>query len=198
MPLLALRCTGCDAPLDAPGSGPVSTCRFCGTSHVVAWEGAPKPRTKTVHVVSIQRVGPSNRARIADLLRTVARLASEEAASLVAQAPCAVAAWDDESAATALRDALAEAGVVADVTAREVAVHAPVVQPDLAVLLDAIGPSKIAVLKVVREHLDLGMAEAKSLVEGAPCVLTLAMEGGRASAFVAALRDAGAACRSTP
>jgi ribosomal protein L7/L12 len=48
------------------------------------------------------------------------------------------------------------------------------------------------VIKTTREHLDLGMAEAKHLVDSAPCVLTRAMEGARAKSFFEALVHAGA------
>ena len=67
----------------------------------------------------------------------------------------------------------------------------------LNVMLDDIGPSKIMVIKVVREHLKLGLAEAMHLVEKAPCVLSRAMEGGRAKSFLSDLASVGAKARGT-
>ena len=67
----------------------------------------------------------------------------------------------------------------------------------LNVMLDDVGPSKIMVIKVVREHMKLGLAEAMHLVEKAPCVLARAMEGGRAKAFLSDLVSVGAKARGT-
>jgi len=50
---------------------------------------------------------------------------------------------------------------------------------------------------VVREHLDVAVAEAKHAVEGAPCVLARDMEGRRANAFRDALVGARAGARTT-
>ena len=67
----------------------------------------------------------------------------------------------------------------------------------LTLHLDDAGADKIAVIHVVREHLRLGLANSRDLVNEAPCVLAKAMEGGSAKAFLAALAKAGAKVRAT-
>src|SRR5206468_3649108 len=127
-----------------------------------------------------------------DVLRTVARLPAPDAERLVASAPCEVVVWEETTGAHALREALAEAGAAASIEERAIVVPPPIVLPDRAVILEREGADKLAVMKVVRSTLDLGLAEVKDLVDGAPCMLVEALEGTRAAAFVAALIAAGA------
>ena len=152
-------------------------------------------QTREVYAVSIERVGPSNRARVAELLRTAAGLSAEDAVRLVHAAPCELVTVNEELVAEALRTALNDAGVVAKIETRQIVVPPPIVLPDRAVHLESVGEDRISVMKVVRAHVDLGVADAKRLVDGAPCVLVEALEGGRAASFVAALVDAGATAR---
>jgi len=65
----------------------------------------------------------------------------------------------------------------------------------VAVLLEHTGSRKLAVIAALREHVDLGVAEARRLVEGAPCVLVASLGGQKARALLASLESAGATAR---
>ena len=56
----------------------------------------------------------------------------------------------------------------------------------------AIGPKKISVIKIVREHTGLGLKESKELVEAAPVVVATWDDAERMAKFAEALRAAGA------
>jgi len=58
--------------------------------------------------------------------------------------------------------------------------------------LTAAGEQKIAVMKVVKEVLALGLKEAKDLVDGAPSVLKEGMKKAEADEFKKKLEEAGA------
>ena len=58
--------------------------------------------------------------------------------------------------------------------------------------LTAAGEQKIAVMKVVKEVLALGLKEAKDLVDGAPSVLKEGMKKEEANEFKNKLEEAGA------
>jgi large subunit ribosomal protein L7/L12 len=58
--------------------------------------------------------------------------------------------------------------------------------------LDAAGEGKIAVMKVVKESLGLGLKEAKDLVDGAPVEVKKDMKKDDAEALKKALEEAGA------
>ena len=60
------------------------------------------------------------------------------------------------------------------------------------VVLSAAGDKKVAVIKAVRAATDLGLKEAKDLVDGAPKTIKEGMKKDEAEALVAALQDAGA------
>ena len=60
-----------------------------------------------------------------------------------------------------------------------------------AVHLTAAGEQKIAVIKVVKEVLALGLKEAKDLVDGAPALLKDGMKKDEADAFKKAIEAAG-------
>jgi len=57
--------------------------------------------------------------------------------------------------------------------------------------LTAAGEQKIAVMKVVKEVLALGLKEAKDLVDGAPSVLKEGMKKAEADEFKKKIEDAG-------
>ena len=57
--------------------------------------------------------------------------------------------------------------------------------------LTAMGDQKIAVIKVVKEALALGLAEAKTLVESAPAMLKTGMKKEDAEALKKKVEDAG-------
>src|SRR5687767_12593364 len=106
MMLIEARCPTCHAPLPLTGE-PIITCRYCGTS-LRDPSARPLGQTRTMWAVTIERVGPSNRARIAHLLRTGAGIPASDAERLVTTAPCEVVVWDDAVRAEALRDQLTE------------------------------------------------------------------------------------------
>ncbi len=60
------------------------------------------------------------------------------------------------------------------------------------VTLTAGGPNKIAVIKVVRELLGLGLADAKAFVEGAPKMVKEGIEKPAAEELLKKLKDTGA------
>ena len=60
------------------------------------------------------------------------------------------------------------------------------------VVLTASGDKKVAVIKAVRASTDLGLKEAKDLVDGAPKTVKEGVKKEDAEALVAALQEAGA------
>ena len=60
------------------------------------------------------------------------------------------------------------------------------------VVLTASGDKKVAVIKAVRAATDLGLKEAKDLVDGAPKTVKEGIKKEDAEALVAALQEAGA------
>ena len=60
------------------------------------------------------------------------------------------------------------------------------------VVLTASGDNKVAVIKAVRAATDLGLKEAKDLVDGAPKTVKEGAKKDEAEALVAALQEAGA------
>ncbi|MBA4730051.1 MAG: 50S ribosomal protein L7/L12 [Gammaproteobacteria bacterium] len=60
------------------------------------------------------------------------------------------------------------------------------------VVLTAAGDKKVAVIKAVRAATDLGLKEAKDLVDGAPKTVKEGVKKDDAEALVAALQEAGA------
>ena len=63
---------------------------------------------------------------------------------------------------------------------------------EFTVHLAAVGEQKIAVMKVVKEVLALGLKEAKDMVDGAPMDLKVGMKKAEAEDFQKKLSDAGA------
>ena len=69
------------------------------------------------------------------------------------------------------------------------------VQTEFSLKLDAFdASSKIKVIKEVRAATELGLKEAKDLVEGAPCVLKKGLSKADAEAMMAKIVAAGATC----
>jgi ribosomal protein L7/L12 len=193
MTLVELRCTRCDAPVEA-SSATVLTCRYCGAT--MAREPAVGiPASSPGHIayfLKIGRIGPSNRPRVAKLISEHASMSIEAAMKLVETYPNEVPFDREESRARDVASQIIDAGGQAEVVDRWAG---DPILPSRAVHLDDAGPHHVAAIKVVREYLDLGMLEAKHLVDSAPCVLTKAMEGGRAKSFHDALVNAGASAR---
>jgi len=65
----------------------------------------------------------------------------------------------------------------------------------LCVFLEDASANKIAVIKVLREHLNLGLKEAKDLAESAPCVVLESDDAVRLERLKEALVKAGATVR---
>ena len=65
------------------------------------------------------------------------------------------------------------------------------VKDSFTVELTAAGEQKIAVMKVVKEVLGLGLKEAKDLVDGAPSVLKEGMKKAEADEFKKKIEEAG-------
>ena len=91
------------------------------------------------------------------------------AAAAVAAAPAAAAAGGDAGAAAEAEEKSA-----------------------YDVVLTAAGDKKVAVIKAVRAATDLGLKEAKDLVDGAPKTVKEGASKDDAEALVAALQEAGA------
>jgi large subunit ribosomal protein L7/L12 len=60
------------------------------------------------------------------------------------------------------------------------------------VILVSGGPSKLTVVKIVKELTGLGLKEAKDLVDGAPKAIKEGISKGEADELVAKLKEAGA------
>ncbi|MFA0088617.1 50S ribosomal protein L7/L12 [Vibrio sp. 10N.286.49.C2] len=65
-------------------------------------------------------------------------------------------------------------------------------QTEFDVVLTAVGPNKVQVIKAVRGATGLGLKEAKALVDGAPAPLKEGVEKAEAEALKATLEEAGA------
>ncbi len=63
---------------------------------------------------------------------------------------------------------------------------------EVSVILKEVGPSKVAVIKAVRELTGLGLVEAKGLVDGAPSAVKEAVSPEVAEEVKAKLEEAGA------
>ena len=65
-------------------------------------------------------------------------------------------------------------------------------QTEFDVVLTTAGTAKLAVIKVVKEALGLGLKEAKDLVDGAPATIKEKVSKAEAEQLKATLEDAGA------
>ena len=65
------------------------------------------------------------------------------------------------------------------------------VKDSFTVVLSSAGEQKIAVMKVVKEALGLGLKEAKDIVDGAPATLKDGMKKDEAEALKKAIEEAG-------
>ena len=69
---------------------------------------------------------------------------------------------------------------------------APAEQTEFDVILTSAGQAKLQVIKVVKEALDLGLKEAKDLVDGAPKAVKEKVSKAEAEQLKATLEEAGA------
>lgn len=65
-------------------------------------------------------------------------------------------------------------------------------QTEFSVVLKDFGPKKIEVIKVIRQLTNLGLKEAKELVEGAPCAVKEGVSKEEAEQIKAKLEEVGA------
>jgi large subunit ribosomal protein L7/L12 len=70
--------------------------------------------------------------------------------------------------------------------------EAPAEQTEFTVMLKEAGPSKLAVVKLVKELTGNGLKESKDLVDGAPVALKEGISKDEATALKTALEEAGA------
>jgi large subunit ribosomal protein L7/L12 len=115
--------------------------------------------------------------KLAEIINTVKQLTVIELADLVH-------ALEKEFGVSAAAVAAPAAGAAAPAAA-----EAPT---SFKVTLTSGGANKIAVIKVVRELLGLGLADAKAFVEGAPKLVKEGLEKAPADELAKKLKDAGA------
>ena len=99
-----------------------------------------------------------------------------------------VKACEEEFGVSAAAGVVVAAGAGAGAGAGEAAEE----KTEFDVELTEVGPSKVKVIKVVREVAGLGLKEAKDLVDAAPKVVKDAMSKEDADALKAKLEEAGA------
>ncbi len=83
------------------------------------------------------------------------------------------------------------AAAVAAAPAAGAAVGAAEEKDAFTVVLESAGEQKIAVMKVVKEVLGLGLKEAKDLIDAAPATLKDGMKKDEADAFKKAIEEVG-------
>lgn len=120
--------------------------------------------------------------KIQSIVDAVKGLTVVELVELVGQLKGALGVSDAALAGPAVAVAAAPAAAAA-------AAEAPT---SFNVHLTAGGANKIAVIKVVREVLGLGLADAKAFVEGAPKVVKEGLEKAAADDLAKKLKEAGA------
>ncbi|MBK8623369.1 MAG: 50S ribosomal protein L7/L12 [Saprospiraceae bacterium] len=91
-----------------------------------------------------------------------------------------------------IEPAAAAVAVAAPSAGGAAAGDAPVEKTDFDVHLTSAGANKLAIVKEVKTLLNLGLKEAKDLVDAAPTVLKAAAPKAEAEAIKAALEGAGA------
>jgi large subunit ribosomal protein L7/L12 len=91
-----------------------------------------------------------------------------------------------------IEPAAAAAVVVAGNAGGGDAAEAPAEQTSFDVILKAAGPSKLAVVKLVKDLTGLGLKEAKDLVDGAPKAVKEGVSKDEAEGLKKSLEEAGA------
>ncbi|MDP3130988.1 MAG: 50S ribosomal protein L7/L12 [Bacillota bacterium] len=84
------------------------------------------------------------------------------------------------------------AGVAAPVAVVAAPVEEDLGPKEVNIILTAVGPSKVAVIKVVRELTGLGLIDAKNLVDAAPKAIKEKVKEDEAKEIAKKLTDAGA------
>lgn len=149
-------------------------------------QGSSEVQAKDVVLID---AGP-NPPMVADVVRAMTGADYATARDLVGRAPCTVRARIAPALAEALRVKLVAAGGYAEVREHGAA---PAASPEPCdVFLRDYGERKIAVIKVVKETLRLGLRESLELVESVPVVVARELERDRAEVLVHELVEAGA------
>lgn len=120
-------------------------------------------------------------SKVAEVLETVKGMTVLELSELVK-------AFEEEFGVSAAAPVAVAAGAPAAAGGEAAAEE----QTEFDVVLTAAGDKKINVIKVVRELTDLGLKEAKALVDGAPKPVKEAVSKEDAEAAKAKLEEAGA------
>jgi len=169
----------------------VRACRYCGATLRV--EDAPGATRDEEHTVLKVRVGPSNAARVTGVLEREGGFPRESAEAMVCKERFEIEPREERASqlATALKDAGAE-------VQRVTVIVKVAIPPDVSVWLDALGSRKAAVIAALRTQVDLGIKEAKELVESAPCRLVERLTAQKGDALARALADAGGRARVEP
>lgn len=121
-------------------------------------------------------------------LREITNYGLKEARDVVESVPITVKIGVTEDEAETIRRRLIEVGASAELR-RVAGSHS---SGEYAVFLRSFGDHKIAVIKTVREHLGLGLKDAKDLVESAPTLLKEGASKKEAAALQKGLVEAGA------
>jgi large subunit ribosomal protein L7/L12 len=189
----SLRCNNCLAPVD-PARGSMQRCSYCGMVLVLGGEVKAPPLPIPGGVLGLDACGP-NKIHVIRVIREHMGLGLKEAKELSDSAPCTLAEGLDAVRFQEFHDELVAAGARVSGTAPTAGLMPAVSGGASPVFLEACGPNKIQVIKVIRDHPGLGLKEAKDLSEAAPCVLAEGMSAPRAERFRAELVLAGARAR---
>lgn len=145
--------------------------------------------------VTLLEGGP-NKIQVVKVIRDATGLGLKDCKDLVEGAPRLVKqGLTPEAAATLAKqliDVGAKAQVHADGTLAKPAAPTPPPAGSWAVKLEAIGPEKIMIIKLVREATGLGLKDTKDLVERAPTTVKSGLSQDAAKELAAKLEAAGA------
>jgi large subunit ribosomal protein L7/L12 len=133
------------------------------------------------------------------LIRELTNLGLKEAKDIAETSGATVKAGLPDDEARAIERRFVEAGAKVELVAREQAAELGSGSERATGLVDVVlqscGPNKISVIKEVRAATNLGLKEAKDLVESAPSTIRSGIEAGEARALMQRLVDAGASVR---
>ncbi len=178
-----------------------------GPSQTAAPTITPNMLQGTWSVVLVN-AGP-RKINVIKTIREVTNLGLAEAKNMTESTPCIVLAGLGQAYAQQIAQQFQDDGATAQITqgAQPVTVSAaPSSLPAIknvstggwnVVLVDC-GSNKIMVIKAIREHLKLGLAEAKDLADQSPSLLVNQISEASAHAFARDLQAAGATVQVSP
>ena len=147
---------------------------------------------ETTYSVELVSYG-ANKLAVINVLKSELGLDMKGATDLLETLPCTIKEGMTEDEANTLAEKLRTAGATVNVTSSTP--DEPITDPTevtYSVELVEYGDSQMAVIKVVKEQLGIGLVEAKRLVESAPCILKEGMTEEEADTLVTLLKEAGA------